>query len=460
MSIRRRPSWIAFATLCGAIGCERQAPAPVLDAAAQFSFRFGTSRAAPFLLTGWSPPEGAPDNAFQWSNDNSSRMHFALRSVPAHGMWIAAEVRPADVQNQRIAIGANGTDIDVAALRTESQWVQGVVPAAVLHPGTNVLDFRYAVVARPIHHHLASTDVRRLGVLWQQFRAAPLGLARAGIVGNDSGNTVLRSGWGDVEPWGAAHAVWGVGAASTVDICLAPQPGTYALVIRARVQFGPTTIPVFIDGHVIGTLVLDGEMRDHYLMVGEHQIQPGHNLIEFRYAHPFQPAAIDYKATDNRLLGMQVSRVALVPISSLMELSVGVPARAASFSDGWSSPEPTDQGQAAWSDGPLSGVSFELQPLLMPYRLSAFIKPIATVPPIKTQVTVNGQRVGEWIFTQGGWQFATLELPAGMLVRGQNRLEFQYSQTVVPHDRDPANADLRKLAVRIHQLQLTPSGEL
>jgi hypothetical protein len=246
-----------------------------------------------------------------------------------------------------------------------------------------------------------------------------------------------------------------VGAGSTLDLCLAPSGEDYALILDAKTELGPTTVPVLLGGHPLGSVTLDSPMTKRMLPVSAAQLRWGHNLVELRYPRPFQPAALDARTNDQRLLGVMVSSLMLVPVKALAALDVA--SNTSAFASGWGAPEPTERGSALWSTGPKSVVKLTLSALPVAYRLELEVQPIVRAGGLVVSVLVNGRKAPDVHFKEEGWQVTSVRIPRGLLSPGANDIEFDYSRTVRPHDENSSSQDTRELALRVRRVDLAPA---
>jgi hypothetical protein len=424
-----------------------------MDGARTLSLNFGTPEAEPFLLSGWSKPEGSRGATFQWSSDTSSRMGLYFERAPDTGMWVAASVvRPAELEQQTITTIINGRPVDTAPLRAGEQWFRAVVPADALRAGANVFEFGYSSVVRPLQHHVGSTDVRRLGVLWKVAQFGFLSSGHVAGVGTRSSGVVLGKGWSDPEPWGAGAAVWGVGSGSTFDICLAPVAGDYLLVLNAKTELGPMSVPVFADTAQLGSLELDEQMAPHLVHVPANRVHWGHNVLEARYPRPFQPAALTPGSEDRRLLAMLVTSAALVPEKSAATAEVTTPLDQRQFSAGWGPVEQQMPGASARVDALKAVVEFDLQPLETSYRV--IVEGESTGPKHEdVRVRVNSQLIGYLGFESDKWHASSVHVPAHVVSAGKNTVELSYAGPVL--DDSKGNP---LLSLRVRRVTLVPDA--
>jgi hypothetical protein len=393
----------------------------------------------------------------QWSEGRSSRLRFALAD-PSRALLVTALVTPA-VPEQSIQVNLNGADIETVPLRKGRAWFQTVLPAGRLKSGTNLLEFRYGTTVKPIFRGVGSTDVRRLGVSWERIQAAPLPKGETLQIGAPRTRAFLVEGWGNDEKWRDWSVVWSVGASSSADVFIDPLTNDYEFEVIARTELGPVSVPVFLGGRLLGTVTIDETMRAHSLKVPRDRLHVGRNKVLFRHARPFQPAALNPESQDDRLLGIMVHRIGLVPLSAAVRADIGTDEARVLQSTGWAGEEIVDGRTVAWSLGQSSELEFPLNPLGTDYEISLTVRPIVRDGVVSVRVLLNGVEKSELEFTDETWQTRVVKLGRGALKEGKNKLEFRYSQTVRPVDEDPSSSDNRELAMLFDRVDVQPAAK-
>jgi len=109
----------------------------------------------------------------------------------------------------------------------------------------------------------------------------------------------------------------------------------------------------------------------------------------------------------------------------------------------------------AWSEGPVSAIEGTIAWPRSPYVLSTLAEAVPLVPSQQTRVFANDVLVGTLAFTPR-WATQRLVIPASALVKGKNRIRFEYEAAVRPAAVNRKLTDQRELAVRFRRIQLTP----
>lgn len=438
------------------LGCSsKSAHPPSMDGERVLTLHFGTREAQPYLLSGWAKGEGSPGATFQWSDDASSRLELYLEHAPEKGMWLAASVgKPSEIPNQAISTIVNDHATDSVSLTAPDQWFRAIIPADALHAGANEIEFRYAGTARPSHYHVGSNDIRRLGVLWRTIDFGFLSAGQVVGIGGGKEGVALGDGWAWPEPWSSGKAVWGTGASSSFDFCLAPTGGDYALVlnVKTETETGPVPVPFFMGDQRLGLMLLDTEMSPRVLKVPANKMQWGHNRIEARYPRPFQPAAINVGSGDRRLLGMLLTSAALVPAPSVATAEPADPVDHGTFVAGWGSLERSANESALQTSGVKATLQLAFAPLASSYRVVIEGQSIG-LQQEDVRVRVNGNDAGNMRFDANTWHAASLRVSPHVLVAGKNTVELSYGGQVLDNSKGSP-----PLTVRVRRVRLVPDA--
>ena len=129
----------------------------------------GTGAARRELLGGWSIDERADGMTYVWSDRETSELgFFIVRPRPLTISFRCASFGPRE--HQAITVSLNEQYVDLVTLQQGWQEYQLSLPANALKVGINRLEFEYAYTWVPAELNPASTDRRRLAVLWDRFR--------------------------------------------------------------------------------------------------------------------------------------------------------------------------------------------------------------------------------------------------------------------------------------------------
>jgi hypothetical protein len=124
---------------------------------------------------------------------------------------------------------------------------------------------------------------------------------------------------------------------------------------------------------------------------------------------------------------------------------------------GFSLPERIGPRRAAWSEGDVSTVAFNLRGGEKQYLVAFLAEPYHALGDVPVSITVNKQPLAQ-TSVGGGWRAYGVVAKGELFNAGRNELAFQFAKTGRPSDSDPASNDVRDLAVRFEQIQVQPIG--
>ena len=442
------------------LGCSNREPvASENPAMSSLTVRFGTERASRMQTSGWGRPEKIDGRSVQWSEGAKSSLRFSLAPKDAP-YRLSGYVSPiGQLAEQTISVTANGVPVGDVTIRPGKQWFHLTVARPSLKRGSNTLEFGYRYLIRPSQHGVGSTDIRRLAILWDELTLTPVAHSTTVDMGDKSARPFELDGWSSNERWGDRTVAWSDGPTSAINVVVDPVEQSYRLLVSARTELGPMAVPVFVGTNAIGSLPVDQQMKVHELAVPKGQLQPGSNALRFRYPRTFQPAALDGASNDQRLLGMMIDKVGVLPETSFVTIDAGSSEHRAALVSGWGADETVDGRSVAWSLGKESSISFSLNPTSTPYQLIVDALAIVRSQPHLVEVSINGKPAGTLTFSRTEWQEARSSIPAGVLQAGTNTIGLHYALTVKPSDEDGNSSDDRELAMMLDRLQLRPSFE-
>lgn len=130
---------------------------------------FGTPAAQPFLLDGWSHPEGADGDRFVWAVGGRSSLRFFLTTPGSRAFVVRCHpFRFPDAPVQIVSVRIGGERVASIPLEPGLAEYRWEVPAGVLREGYNRIDFEYAYDAAPADV-LGTAGRRSLAVAWREL---------------------------------------------------------------------------------------------------------------------------------------------------------------------------------------------------------------------------------------------------------------------------------------------------
>jgi hypothetical protein len=123
-----------------------------------------------------------------------------------------------------------------------------------------------------------------------------------------------------------------------------------------------------------------------------------------------------------------------------------------SFAEGWGNAEGIGCAPGRWAVARRATVSFRSTSTGQPYALKALLRAYAAVPPQHLRLSLNGQPLYTGDVPRAAWLLEA-EVPAGALVTGLNRLDFEFAEL-----GQPTGEDTRSLAALLSFIELRPAA--
>jgi arylsulfatase A-like enzyme len=162
----------------GALGCGDAPPSLVaIDLVELFplaktrtetrSIAFGSPESRAHLIEGWGSPWRVGNLTFVWSEGDHSTLRLTIgQPRPLTLRFRCRPLRFPGAPVQTITMKVNGHAVGERELAPEVQTYEAWVPARVLVPGENRVEFRYAYHRRPSDVLTGSTDTGSRAVAW------------------------------------------------------------------------------------------------------------------------------------------------------------------------------------------------------------------------------------------------------------------------------------------------------
>ena len=450
------------------------APAPYAPGTALPLDAAGAATARPYLLEGWSYPEGWG----RWTDGPAAGLALRLTPAPAAPLRLVADLRhvfiPPGQPTQEVEVLANDRPVGQWSFRAGEPLGERAVliPPKTLGPqGALHLAFRVHHPAAPAPDGAGTPRRLGLGLAALRLDSAPAPYAPGTALPLDAAGAAtarpyLLEGWSYPEGWGR----WTDGPAAGLALRLTPAPtAPPRLVADLRHVFIPPGQPtqeveVLANDRPVGQWSFRaGEpLGERAALIPPETLGPQGALhLAFRVHHPAAPAP-DGAGTPRRLgLGLAALRLDSAPAPYAPGTALPLDAAGAATArpyllEGWSYPE----GWGRWTDGPAAGLALRLTPApAAPLRLVADLRHVFIPPGQPTQeveVLANDRPVGQWSFRAGEplGERAVLIPPDAFGPAGDLRLTFRVRHPAAPREAGTGNNDSRRLGLGLAALRL------
>lgn len=259
-------------------------------------------------------------------------------------------------------------------------------------------------------------------------------------------------GWGHGELIDCDPARWVSRKQARIDFDFEPAGPQYRLKLNARAHEGAKrqVFAVVVNGLRVHTGPMSRQMKTYSIDLPDKSLRPGANRIDLVFTE-----AVRASAADERELAAFFRTIEIIPQRDDFLIDVALAESRSHLVSGFHPSEQSDDTTFAWSDGPASEVEGNLAWPNTPYLLETFAEALPLVPSQKTRVFANGSFVGT-LNIHNKWKKQRLAIPASALVKGKNRIRFEYEAAVRPVDVDPKLQDTRQLAIRFRRIEMSP----
>lgn len=264
---------------------------PLADAESEtLRIDLGTSQARERLIRGWSRDERSPEGTpFVWSSGRASLLEFFLSeprdlTLELHCFPFVDESRPPMI------VRLNGRQAGAFALEPGPRTYRLPAPAWMLTRGMNRLEFLYAFSEVPARRRGGSNDPRELAVGWNWIGFWPPGSETGRIdLGTALAHPFEVAGWSSDEkvPERKATLAWGVGKESRLRFLVRNLRDLPVSFRCATAPFGGANregVQVRANDRPVGVLNVDGQLREHRLVLPRTALHLGTNEITLAYA--------------------------------------------------------------------------------------------------------------------------------------------------------------------------------
>ena len=290
---------------------------------------------------------------------------------------------------------------------------------------------------------------RDMGLVRRQARQSSDGSLRFDLQ-RDSG--AFAKGWGHGESLDCDAARWVDAKQAFIDFEFTPAGPQYALNVRARAHEGtaPQRFAIAINGQRVHVGPMSTNTKSYSFDVPEGALRSGKNRIELAFSH-----AARASSSDDRELAALFRSIELVPKEDDFTIDVALAESRRKLVQGFNPSEQAGDMTFTWSEGPASVVEGVIAWPRSPYVLTTLAESVPLVHSQNTRVFANDVPVGTLPF-KDKWATQRLVIPASALVKGKNRIRFEYETAVRPAAVNRKLTDQRELAVRFRRIQLAP----
>ena len=262
----------------------------------------------------------------------------------------------------------------------------------------------------------------------------------------------FTQGWGHGETLNCDGARWAMGKRAYIDFEFEPAGPQYLFEFRARAHelATPQRFAVAVNGERLHVGQMSPQFRSYSFEIPEAALRAGPNRIELAFAR-----TAPIRGNDVRPLAALFRSISITPQQDDFTIDVAQLDAQSHLDSGFHPPERAQDVTFIWSDGHSSEVEGIIGWPRAPYVLTVTAESIPLAPSQRTRVFANDKLVGMLQFAPR-WTTERLVIPARALVKGKNRLRFEYEHVVRPAVVRKKLGDERELAVRFRHIQLTP----
>jgi hypothetical protein len=325
-------------------------------------------------------------------------------------------------------------------------------------PGSYVLErqrgswgiFRRAGVCQPPKDFDGLLEgAHDMGINLQSARQASDGSLRFDLA-REGGS--FRHGWGNGELIECDPARWVTSKEASVAFAFNPAGRQYQLRLLARGHEGiiKQRFAIIVNGVRVHVGAMSHQLKSYSVDLPENALRAGENRIDLAFGQTVRASS-----DDNRQLAALFRALEILPQDDDFVIDVALTEAKSHLVSGFQAREMAGDATFVWSDGPASEIEGTLASPKMPYILETFAEAVPLAPSQRTQVFANDQLVGMLSFPQR-WARQRLAIPAAVLLKGKNRIRFEYETAVSPASLDEKALDTRELAVRFRRIELAP----
>jgi hypothetical protein len=274
----------------------------------------GTSEGRTFLAAGFSGDEETENRSAVWSDGPRSQIKLSLAGPHEPHVLDVTALAYAPGAPQAVRVRANG-DL-VGTVEFPASWTQRalVLPAGVVHPGMNTLEFEYESTRRPKDREPQSADGRELAVMFDAIEIAPLRDTSKVDFGTPAAHSVQLDGWSGDERAEGRSVVWSDGPVSRLLLTVAEGKGPRELhfVLRAFQALAGLRVDVLVNGKNVGFLRPTEVWQTLGVPLPAGTLQVGDNVVMLRYERTARPIDALPHSADTRQLAVEVDSVEVV----------------------------------------------------------------------------------------------------------------------------------------------------
>lgn len=307
-------------------------PAPLLAQAELASgavLDMGADDSQSHVLDGFSLPEAVGARRASWSEGEVASVAFhLLGAAKSYQVTFLAEPYH-ELGELAVGLSMNKRATGEATVSRGWRAYRVVVPGDKVNRGRNELAFHFSKTGRPSDFNPQSTDVRQLGMRFEQIQVQPI-TNRAELAFGSRNATALASlgeGWA-LDPSDKGTGTWTVGQRAQIKFALEREPASpsaaasYRIDLDARTPRGVSTrsVRVSLNGAPLGELAFGDKKTTRGFEIPAERLAGENELVlEFGQLEPY--STLDPKSKDDRLLGLRVFHLDVAP-KEVTELNV------------------------------------------------------------------------------------------------------------------------------------------
>ena len=276
----------------------------------------GTEDATSHAVVGFSLPESTGTRSATWSEGELSTLAFHLKGG-APGYVVAFLAEPYHPLGEvPVGVAFNKHPLGNATVVRGWRAYRVVVPGSEVNTGRNELSFHFAKTGRPSDFDPGSSDLRELGVRFDEVQVQPITSEVALSFGSRNALALssLGEGW-ERDPSDRGTGTWTVAERATLTFSIAKADvQSYRLELSARAPRGVAerTVNVSLNGSPLGPLVFPESKSSAAIDVPAARLK-AENELAFEFQKLETPAELDPSSKDKRHLGLRVFGLAVQP---------------------------------------------------------------------------------------------------------------------------------------------------
>jgi hypothetical protein len=295
---------------------EPPAPAVATELKTGVVIDLGSDDGPSHVVDGFSLPERVGSRIATWSEGELSTLAFNLRGG-AKDYMVAFLGEPYHMLSDvSVGVALNKRPVADTVLTNGWRAYGFVVKGDAITAGRNELSFHYSKTGRPSDFDTRSSDVRELGVRFDQVQIQPLGPSVQLSFGSRNALALAALGEGWVrDPSDRGTGTWTLGSRATLSFHLTKSEAPmYRLSLSARAprKVAERKVALSLNGTPLGELAFPEKKSTLQIDVRAEQLT-GDDELSLEFGRLETPAELDPASKDKRLLGLRVFELEVTP---------------------------------------------------------------------------------------------------------------------------------------------------